>query len=58
MLVRQDKIGYEDKEIITMVREGLMKLCKTIDSWPRYKKYKIDLIYTLAWSRKKKYGDK
>ena len=41
-----------------MVREGLMKLCKTIDSWPRYKKYKIDLIYTLAWSRKKKYGDK
>lgn len=52
MIVRQDKIGYNNDEIVNMIQKGLISLCETINDCRRFDNCEIDLIYTLAWSRK------
>ena len=51
-IVRQDKIGYDTDDLIKMITDGIIKIVDAINSWEQFKKYKIELIYTLAWSRK------
>ena len=35
-----------------MVIEGMNSIVDAIEHWEQFKGYKIELIYTLAWSRK------
>ena len=51
-IVRQDKIGYDTEDLVDMVTRDIIKMVDAIDSWEQFKKYKIELIYTLALSRK------
>ena len=38
--------------IVDMMQKGLISLCKTINDCRRFNDHEIDLVYTLAWSRK------
>ena len=35
-----------------MITNGINSLIDAIEHWEQFKEYKIELIYTLAWSRK------